>query len=59
VAKPNYEDMFCMGQHAMKDTGACVVKSAYSTVPVDVMTQDLAVPPVHMRHAPVKKRRHA
>jgi hypothetical protein len=57
VAKPNYEDMFCMGQHAMKDTGACVVKSAYSTVPVDVMTQDLAVPPVHTRHAPVKKRR--
>jgi len=57
VAKPNYEDMFCMGQHAMKDTGACVVKSAWSTVPIDVVTHDLAVPTAHIGHAPVRKRR--
>jgi hypothetical protein len=57
VAKPNYEDMFCMGQHAMKDTGACVVKSAWSTVPIDVVTQSLAIPTAHVGHAPVRKRR--
>lgn len=28
VAKPHYEDIFCMGQHAMADTGACLVKSS-------------------------------
>ena len=28
VAGPHYEDMFCMGQHALADTGQCVVASA-------------------------------
>jgi hypothetical protein len=28
VAKPYYEDVFCLGVHAMMDTGACVVKGA-------------------------------
>lgn len=26
VAKPHYEDVFCLGQHALKDTGACLLK---------------------------------
>jgi hypothetical protein len=49
VAKPNYEDVFCLGQHAMKDTGACLVKSAYSTVPIDIMTKPMAIPTAHIR----------
>jgi hypothetical protein len=49
VAKPNYEDVFCLGQHGMKDTGACLVKSAYSTVPIDIMTKPMAVPSAHIR----------
>jgi len=57
VAKPNYEDMFCLGQHAMKDTGACVVKSAWSTVPVDVITHDMTIPPARSRSAPPHKHR--
>jgi hypothetical protein len=26
VAKPHYEDVFCLGQHVMIDTGACLMK---------------------------------
>jgi hypothetical protein len=28
VAKPHYEDVFCLGQHALMDTGECVRKEA-------------------------------
>ena len=28
VAKPHYEDVFCLGQHAVEDTGQCIMKSA-------------------------------
>lgn len=35
VARPNYEDMFCTGQHAMMDTGACMVVNAGLAVPVE------------------------
>jgi hypothetical protein len=28
VAKPNYEDVFCLGQHAVGETGQCVMKGA-------------------------------
>lgn len=28
VAGPNYEDVFCVGQHALLDTGTCVVGAA-------------------------------
>lgn len=28
VARPNYEDVFCLGQHAMMDTGRCVIRAA-------------------------------
>lgn len=35
VAKPNYEDVFCAGQHAIMDTGACLVRNAGLSVPVE------------------------
>ena len=28
VARPHYEDVFCLGQHAMMDTGRCMIRSA-------------------------------
>lgn len=28
VARPHYEDMFCLGQHAMMDTGRCMIRAA-------------------------------
>lgn len=35
VAKPNYEDVFCAGQHAMMDTGACMVRNAGLSLPAE------------------------
>ena len=28
VARPHYEDVFCLGQHAMMDTGRCMIKAS-------------------------------
>ena len=28
VSKPHYEDVFCLGQHALMDTGQCLMKGA-------------------------------
>jgi hypothetical protein len=56
VAKPNYEDVFCLGQHAMKDTGACVVVGAGSTVPIEIIPAGLNIPPAHV-HATVRRKR--
>ena len=28
VSKPHYEDVFCLGQHVLMDTGQCLIKSA-------------------------------
>jgi len=57
VARPNYEDVFCLGQHAMKDTGGCVVISAGGTVPVDIVVKPLEVPRARIHQAPTKRRR--
>ena len=35
VAKPYYEDVFCLGQHILEDTGACLIKGAGLSVPPD------------------------
>jgi hypothetical protein len=45
VARPNYEDVFCLGQHAMNDTGSCVVRGAGSVIPLEIRTQSFPVPP--------------
>jgi hypothetical protein len=57
VAKPNYEDVFCLGQHAMKDTGACVVIGAGSTVPIEIIPADLKIAAAHIHTAVRRKRR--
>jgi hypothetical protein len=49
VAKPHYEDIFCMGQHVMIDTGACLARGVGVEVPAD----PLPPPPVA---APTKAR---
>ena len=36
VSKPYYEDIFCLGQHAMVDTGMCVIRAAGSPHPAFV-----------------------
>lgn len=54
VAKPNYEDIFCMGQHALRDTGACLVKAAGLEVPAEPPPP---APPV-VKHATLHKTHH-
>lgn len=45
VAKPHYEDIFCLGQHAMIDTGQCVSKAAASPNPAYVEPPVVAYAP--------------
>ncbi len=47
VSKPHYEDIFCLGQHILIDTGACVVKASGATLPPE--------PPPPPKAEPVKK----
>jgi hypothetical protein len=35
VSKPHYEDVFCLGEHAMRDTGRCLMKSAGAAMPFE------------------------
>lgn len=39
VAKPYYEDVFCLGEHILSDTGACLIKSAGLAVPPDPVVE--------------------
>jgi len=59
VAKPNYEDVFCIGQHILSDTGACMVRGAGSAIPLEIRTQPLKIPPPK-HQAPARRagRRH-
>jgi len=47
VSKPHYEDIFCLGQHILMDTGACMVKAAGASLPPE--------PPPPPRVLPVKE----
>ena len=47
VAKPHYEDVFCLGQHAMTDTASCIVRGAGSAVPLEILTRPISIAPVH------------
>ncbi len=43
VAGPQYEDLFCVGQHAMMDTGACMISAAddaRAPAPLAIRTAD-------------------
>jgi hypothetical protein len=49
VSKPHYEDIFCLGQHILIDTGACMVKWTGATMPAE------PPPPPQLVRAPPKK----
>jgi hypothetical protein len=58
VAKPNYEDVFCLGQHAMKDTGSCLVRASGAAVPLVIATFPAPhIPPAHIRPRHVVRHR--
>ena len=42
VAKPHYEDVFCLGQHILTDTGHCLMKGVGVPEPVDPRVQAAA-----------------
>jgi hypothetical protein len=43
VSKPHYEDVFCLGQHVMTDTGHCLMKASGATMPLEVKPPPLDV----------------
>jgi hypothetical protein len=49
VAKPHYEDVFCLGQHILIDTGACVIKASGAEMPYE--------PPPPPKPEPVVKKK--
>jgi hypothetical protein len=44
VSKPHYEDVFCLGQHVLMDTGQCVIKASGAPMPVEPPPPPRAVP---------------
>jgi hypothetical protein len=55
VAKPHYEDVFCLGQHILIDTGHCLMKGVGVAEPVDPRAQALADAAAAAAAKPVKK----
>mgnify|MGYP001074670217 CR=1 FL=1 len=43
VAKPHYEDVFCLGQHILMETGQCMIKAAGGPTPIEIYPRDFDV----------------
>jgi len=43
VSKPHYEDVFCLGEHVMMDTGRCLMKSSGAAMPLEIKPKVLDV----------------
>ena len=52
VSKPHYEDVFCLGQHVLMDTGACLMQGAGVASPLDI--KPLPLPIASSAAVPVK-----
>jgi hypothetical protein len=57
VAKPHYEDVYCMGQHAMSDTAACMVTAVGMSLPLPPVIQAPPAPTPPKKTAAHRKRR--
>jgi hypothetical protein len=60
VSKPHYEDIFCLGQHIMMDSGRCVIRASglpepYEARFVPTVRPPKPVPAPSRRAAPKKK----
>ena len=55
VAGPQYEDMFCLGQHVLMDTGACLIRGSGVALPVEARPP----PPASRRPHPPRRSRPA
>ena len=60
VAKPHYEDVFCLGQHAVGETGQCVMKGAvagYVIPPLIAVPTPQTAPPTKVAAKPRGKKK--
>jgi hypothetical protein len=58
VAKPHYEDIFCIGQHILMDTGQCLAVAGGGLQTMQFSPKPLKLPPLKGRpKRPVKRRR--
>nr|MEA2797114.1 hypothetical protein [Phenylobacterium sp.] len=57
VSKPHYEDVFCLGQHVLMDTGHCLMKGVGVTDPTDVRLAEAAAAAAAVPAAEPKKAR--
>jgi hypothetical protein len=55
VAKPHYEDVYCMGQHAMSDVGACLTINVGLKLPPEPPPPP---PPAPLKKTTVSHRKH-
>jgi hypothetical protein len=55
VAKPHYEDVFCLGQHVLMDTGQCMIKSAGATLPIEPVALPSTKPSTAQPYSSTKK----
>lgn len=55
VAGPQYEDMFCLGQHVLMDTGACLIRGSGVALPMEARPP----PPPAPRRPHPPRRSHA
>ncbi|UTP38968.1 hypothetical protein M9M90_17340 [Phenylobacterium sp. LH3H17] len=54
VSKPHYEDVFCLGQHAMMDTARCVIKASGQVEPFEPRFVPVARTAAEMAKQPYK-----
>ena len=61
VAKPHYEDVFCLGKHAVGDTGQCVMKGSVAGYVIPPPTADRGpqTPPTKDAAAPKPRKKKA
>lgn len=55
VSKPHYEDVFCLGQHAMMDTARCVIKASGQPEPYEYKFVPKVRPDATYTVTPAKK----
>ncbi|MBA4013815.1 MAG: hypothetical protein C0481_18285 [Phenylobacterium sp.] len=55
VSKPHYEDVFCLGQHAMMDTARCVIKASGQPEPFEPRFVPTVRENASYKPTPVKK----
>lgn len=54
VAKPHYEDVFCLGQHALADTGQCVMKGSVAGYVIPPPIAERTPQPTPVKNVPAK-----